>query len=276
MSTNLSILETLESELIIRGYSEKTREAYITHNKEFLEYIDKNPKEVSEQDIKKYISYLMAKQAYKPSSINLILSSLRFFYKDILKLKIMDDIKSQKSEKKIPVVLTKEEVKQLLNSISNIKHRLLIEIMLSSGLRVSEVVALKLRDIDLTEKTLTVRSGKGKKDRLTILSDNIVKQIKTYLPSIGDSEYLFPGRKDHVSVKLPQKIVKIAAKKAGIRKNVSCHTMRHSFATHLLENGTDIRLIQTLLGHSSLDTTQIYTKVSSKQIKKVKNPFDDI
>ena len=247
------------------------------HNRLFLNYIKKDPNSVQEADLKRYLGHLLTDKKHKPASVSLALSSLRFFYKEILKKPIVEDINTPKKEKKIPVVLTKEEIKRLIDAAKNPKHKLLIELMYSSGLRVSEVVSIKMDDFDLNDKTGTIRSGKGKKDRNIILSNNFIMHLQQYLKRRDDQNpYLFHIKERHITTRQAQKIVVGSASKAGIKKRVFCHALRSSFATHLLESGTDIRLIQELLGHSNLATTERYTRVSKEQIKKVKNPFDDI
>lgn len=274
MSTLLSKLET---ELKLKGFSPRTIKAYVVHNRRFLDFIQKPAEQIEEEDIKKYIAYLLSEREQKPASVSLAISALKFFYTKILKKDILKDISPPKAERKLPVVLSKREIIALIGAIPNPKHRLIIELMLSSGLRVSECVSLKKTDLDLDEKTITVRSGKGRKDRVTILSNNTAERILAFLnENPSGSSYLFPSNDGHISVKLAQKVIKQAAKRAGIQKNIFCHALRSSFATHLLENGTDIRIIQTLLGHADLSTTQVYTKVSTEQIKKVKSPLDSI
>lgn len=278
------MLKELETELKIRGFSKKTIKSYMFHNSKFLRFINKNPQEIEGADIKSYIAHLMSEKDLKPSSINLILSTLKFFYTNILeKEDIFKSITPPKPEKKIPTVLTKEEIKQLFYSSKNIKHRILLEMMYSSGLRVSEAVSLKISDLNFNEKIGIVRLGKGKKDRLFILSNQIIDSIRKYLEDIEsrgvDSEYLFYSQKDHsnhMSIRQAQKIIKETSKKAGINKRVFCHALRSSFATHLLESGVDIRVIQELLGHANLATTQKYTKVSTEQIKKIRSPLDNL
>ena len=186
-------------------------------------------------------------------------------------------IKAPKSEKKLPTVLTKEEIKKLLNIIKNPKHRLLVEFLYSSGLRVSECVSLKIDDLDLDEKIGKVRHGKGNKERYIILSENLIEHLNDYLQKRkGDVQYIFSSKDASITARQAQNIVKDAARRAGIKKRVFCHALRSSFATHLLEAGVDIRVIQELLGHSNLATTQIYTKVSTQQLKKVKSPLDSL
>ncbi len=271
------MLKKLATELKLRGFSDKTIKAYVFHNQKFLDFIKKQPEEVTQDDIKQYIGHLMSEKGYRPASTNLSLSTLKFFYKDMLKKDIFTDIKAPKQEKKIPVVLTREEVKKLIATPKNFKHRLLIKMLYSSGLRVSECVNLRVNDLDLGEKLGVVRSGKGKKDRNIILSESLINDLQKYLKKRKrDSDYVFDVKSGHLSIRQAQKIVQEAAKNSGIRKRVFCHALRSSFATHLLENGTDIRIIQELLGHSNLATTERYTKVSTEQIKKVKSPLDNL
>jgi integrase/recombinase XerD len=271
------MLDKLETELKIRGFSQKTISAYLFHNQKFLDFIKKKPEEVNQDDIKKYIAYLMADKSYRPSSVNLALCCLRFFYEKVLEQDIFKKIESPKPEKKIPIVLTKEEIRQMIQSTENKKHRLLIEFLYSSGLRVSEAVNMKIDELDLDEKIGAVRAGKGMKDRLIILSNNLIEHLKKYVAKRKDTNpYVFPAKSENkpITIRQAQKIVKKAAFRAGIKKRVFCHALRSSFATHLLESGTDIRIIQELLGHSNLQTTQRYTKVSTEQLKKVRSPLD--
>ncbi len=270
-----TILENLETELKIRAYSPATLKKYIEYNKKFLDFTGKSARSITGQDVKKYMAHLMTKKNHKPATINLTVSAIKFYYAIMLKKPIFSDIKLPKIEKKIPTVLTKQEVRDLLESTKNPKHRLLIEFLYSSGLRVSEAVKLKVNDLDLNEKMGYVRSGKGKKDRNIILSTNLIQSLKSYLSNRKNpSEYIFPSKGLHISIRMAQKIVQEAAKQAKIKKRVFCHALRSSFATHLLEAGTDIRVIQEPLGHSDISTTQRYTKVSTEQLKKVKSPFD--
>ncbi|MBW2966084.1 tyrosine-type recombinase/integrase [Candidatus Woesearchaeota archaeon] len=291
----INFLDKLETELKLRGFSKKTISAYIFHNQKFLEFVrsksgtefqaslkqgenQRQPENITQSDIKSYLAHLISEKKLSPSSVNLALCALRFFYEEILEKDIFKKISTPKQEKKIPTVLTKQEIFSMINSIKNKKHKLLIELMYSSGLRVSEAVALKTENINLDEKIAKIIAGKGKKDRLVILSKNLSQNLKKYLEKRKfTSSFIFPTQKnkqEHLSIRQAQKIVNKAAKQAGIKKKVFCHALRSSFATHLLDAGTDIRVIQELLGHSSISTTQRYTKVSTEQIKKVKSPFD--
>ena len=271
------MLDKLETELKIRGFSKRTVDTYLFHNRKFLEFVKKEPQDVIEDDAKKYIAHLMSDRKYKPGSVNLALSSVKFFYREILQNRAFNAVKAPKSEKKLPTVLTKEEIKKMLNAVENPKHKLLIEFMYSSGLRVSECVSLKINDLDLMEKMGKIIHGKGNKERYIILSDNLIRHLDKYMDNRKDNNpYIFSIRDRHITARQAQKVVSESAKRAGIKKRVFCHALRSSFATHLLEAGTDIRIIQELLGHSNLSTTQIYTKVSTQQLKKVKSPLDSL
>ena len=271
------MLDKLETELKIRGFSKRTVEAYIYHNQNFLDFIKKDPAAVDENDAKKYIAYLMSERKLGPRSINLALSAAKFFHNEIIKNSAFNAVKAPKIERKIPTVLTKEEIKKLINAAENPKHRLLIEFMYSSGLRVSECVSIRIDDLDFDEKIGKIKHGKGNKERYIILSDNLILHLNSYLTARNNSSpYVFSIKDRHITIRQAQKVVKESARKSGIKKRVFCHALRSSFATHLLEAGTDIRIIQELLGHSDLSTTQIYTKVSTQQLKKVKSPLDSL
>lgn len=268
----------LERELKIRGFSRKTIKAYLHYNRKFLNFARKSPKEITNEDIKRYLEYLANKQVSN-ATLNLAINALKFYYIQVLKRKFFFDIKHPKKEKRLPVVLTKDEIRKMLEATENLKHKLLMEIMYASGLRVSEIIKLKIKDVDLEEGIIRVILGKGKKDRQTILSKRAIGDLKNFLETKKDNnQYLFTGaqNKGHLSTRSAQKIVLRAAKLVGIKKDISCHSLRHSFATHLLEKGVDIRYIQKLLGHKRLETTQIYTQVSTQKLKEIGSPLDDL
>ena len=270
------MLEKLETELKIRGFSVKTVKAYISHNKRFLEFISKDMDIMNEDDIKAYMVHLLDK-GQRPASVSLALSALKFNYDEVMGKGIFAKIKMPKAEKKLPTIISKGEIRDMLDATKNAKHKLLITFLYSSGLRVSEAVSIKIDDLDLNERMGIVRAGKGKKDRNIILSESLVNDLKRYLGSKGDENpYVFSIKDRHIAVRQAQRIVNDAAKRANIKKRVFCHALRSSFATHLLEAGTDIRIIQELLGHSNLATTQRYTEVSREQLRKVKSPMDDL
>jgi len=270
----MSSLEKLETELRLRAFSPRTIQSYLYYNRKFLEFAKKEPEQVSEEDIKNYIAGLMGRNI-SPKSIILIKAALKFFYDEILKRGIVN-LKSPKVSKKLPVVLTKEEVKSLINSTKNEKHKLIISLLYSSGLRLSELINLKVGDIELEEKIGWVRSGKGAKDRLFILPNILIEDLKKQTSGKNETDFIFSGYKKQMTPRNVQKIVALAAKKAGINKSVHVHSLRHSFATHLLESGENIRKIQILLGHTSLSTTELYTHISTDDLKKVKSPLDNL
>ena len=269
-------LEKLQTELKIRGFSSKTVKAYVKKNEAFLKFIGKDENGVMVDDIKSYMAHLMDR-GQKPASVSLAMSSLRFLFDEMMGKGLFTKIKLPKLEHKLPIVLSKEEIRKMLDITKNPKHKLLISFLYSSGLRVSEAVSMKISDLDLNERMGIVRAGKGKKDRHIILSESLVNDLRKYLGNRKDENpYVFDIKERHIVVRQAQRVVTEAAKKAEIKKRVFCHALRSSFATHLLEAGTDIRVIQELLGHSDLSTTQRYTKVSREQLKKVKSPGDDL
>ena len=268
------MLQEFETELRLRGFSDQTIKTYLMQTKLFLNYIKKDEKDIVEQDIKNYLSSLIANKM-QPRSLALKKAALKFYFHEIHKREIVN-MKTPKIAKNIPIVLSKEEIKKLISFTPTEKSKLLIGLLYSSGLRVSECVRLKSKDLELQNNVGWVRGGKGGKDRMFILSELITLHLRMYLENKSEQEYLFPGRNGHISVRDVQKIIQNATKKSDIKKKVSPHTLRHSFATHLLDSGTDIRVIQELLGHSQLSTTQIYTHVSGEQLKKIKSPFDSL
>jgi integrase/recombinase XerD len=265
-------MQNLITELKLRGYSPKTVISYLKHNNDFLKFVNKTAEAITIDDVKSFLAHLIADKESAPRTVSQARSALIFYYNEVLQ-KGFTNIKVPKVKSSLPSVLTKDEVKRLLESSNNEKSNLMITTLYSSGLRVSELVKLKWKDLELEQKIAWVRAGKGNKDRMVILSELLVKKLSQL---DRDSEYIFPGKNGPLSTRNIQEIVHDAAHRAGIDKKVTPHTLRHSFATHLLEAGNDIRLIQELLGHSNLQTTQIYTHVSSEQKKKVISPMDNL
>ena len=266
-------LKRLETEIKIAKLSPYTLRNYLDFNKLLLDSTTKYPDDIDSNDIKYYLAEKMSERA--AISTILFLSSIRFAYTTILSKDPTLGIKRPKNDKKIPIVLTKAEVIQLIEIVDNHKSQLILQMLYSSGIRVSELVKIKPQDLDFKENIGWVRSGKGKKDRIFILSKKLSIKLKKYLDKRADWQYVFSKDKP-LTTRNIQKIVRKAAKKAGINKEVHPHTLRHSFATHLLDAGTDLRRIQELLGHSSIATTQVYTHISTEQLKSIKNPLDDL
>lgn len=268
-------IPALKNELLLRGSSKHTEIAYVRQTELFFEYIKKDTNTITEDDIKAYLAQLLRENREK-STVAMVRSALLFYCNEVLK-KGFSTIKTPKIQKKLPVVLTQDEVVRLLAAASHKKSKLLIELLYSSGLRVSEALALKTRDLELDQGICWVRGGKGGKDRMTILGEKAVSNIREYFTWRKEqSPYIFTGRGGPMSPRNAQKIISLAAKKAGIDKQVTPHKLRHSFATHLREAGTDLRVIQELLGHSNISTTEIYTHVSSDEKRKIVSPLDNL
>ena len=269
-------IENLKVELKIAKNSEYTVRNYVRANSDLLNFIKKEPEQVTESDIKLFMAEKLSDKV--PTSVILSLAAMRYAFSTILKTDPTAGIKRPKREKKLPSVLTKDEVKSLINCLDAKKSKLMVSLMYASGLRVSELVNLKVNDLAFDEGIGHVRQGKGKKDRTFNLPVSILPALKEQADQQRQcsKEYFFSGPKGKLSSRNLQKIVTRAARKAGINKDVHCHTLRHSYATHLLEAGTDIRMIQELLGHSSISTTELYTHVSTEQLKKVKSPLDSL
>lgn len=265
-------VELFKTELKLRGFSPLTIRNYSFFVEKFLKFTNKDASQVDENDARAYLASLF--ESKSKNTIMLAAASLKFFYAEVLK-KPTVAIKAPKKDKQLPEVLTKEEVRKMIDLSETLKSRLIISLLYSSGLRVSELVHLKPENLNINESMGWVRRGKGAKDRRFILSETLSKDLDAYVKR-NPGPYVFSKKEDPLTTRNIQKIVKKVKEKAGINKKVTPHTLRHSFATHLLEAGTDIRLIQTLLGHASLNTTQLYTHVSADQLRKVQNPLDGL
>ncbi|MDR2048511.1 MAG: tyrosine-type recombinase/integrase [Treponema sp.] len=267
-------VDRLETELHSRKYSQKTINMYIHFNKALCRWLQKTPFEVTDQGIKEYLSHLDRDREFSSSSMNLALSAIRFFYNTTLKRGLALEQFRPINGRRLPEVLARSEVERLLDVEQNPKHRLLLMITYSSGLRVSEVVSLRKNDIDFSRRTILVRRSKGRKDRYTLLSERAAGLIREYCRVFGIDEWLFPSYNGHISIRAAQHIFDKALRNAHIEKDVSIHSLRHTFATHLLENGTDIRYIQGLLGHASLSTTERYAHVARRALLRIRSPLD--
>jgi site-specific recombinase XerD len=271
--------DRLETELHSRGYSPRTMLSYLHYNRHFCRHVQKYPEDVSAGDARNYLAYLSKTCGLSVSSMNLAISALKFFYINVMKRgQVILEQRRPRHDKKLPSVLSEGEIRGLLDCEKNPKHRLLLMLAYSSGLRVSELVSIRKEHVDFDRKMLLVRSGKGRRERYTLLSDRAAKFIRRYCDLYDIKDWLFPGsaKGSHLSVRSAQSIFEKAAEKAGIEKDVSIHGLRHTFATHLLENGTDIRYIQTLLGHTSLRTTQRYAHVARNSVFRIRSPLDTI
>lgn len=268
-------LKSLKAEMILRNMSRASIGTYMYHNAKFLGFMKKTPKNITKQDIKDYLLYLAADREVRPATFNIILNSLKFFYGDVLQRRFKVDFKRAKVDKHIPTVLTKDEILRMISVTTNLKHKILIEMLYGAGLRAGECLALKMEQLDLENKRAVIRRGKGRKDRYFILPDIAINDIKKFLKLRKDNNpYLFNDHGSHLCVRSAQKIIKNAARKAGIKKRVFCHALRSSFATHLIEQGIDIHKVQQLLGHKRISTTTMYIKTSAMFLNEIKSPLD--
>jgi len=263
----------LIQELKIRNYSTKTIDSYVHYNSALLIFLDKEPRAVSCEDVKRYLSHISLSRS--ASTVSVACNAIIFYYKIVWQRPFALNIPRPKANKYLPVILSKQEVARMLVVTKNKKHYCIISLLYGTGLRVGELVRIKMRDFDFDRMLLRVFQGKGKKDRMVILPARLREVLlgQSRIKKAGD--FLFTnGRGGRLTEATIQKIVAQAARQAQVAKKVHPHTLRHSFATHLLENGTDIRYIQELLGHAKLQTTQIYTHVANKNLQGIKSPLD--
>jgi len=270
----------LEIEIRAVKYSSKTKRSYIYYNRFLCHYKQKFPEEIQSDDIKEFLAAVEKCRDYSAATLNLALSAIKFFYTRVLPKDIIKEQHRPRQDKRLPVVLSKEEIKKMFKNEYNFKHRLLLMMVYASGLRASEVVNLKKDDIDIDRKVINIRKSKNRKDRCTLVSETVIKALEEYYTqyNIADTDWLFSGigQNKHLVTRSAQQIFGRALKRAKINKDATLHSLRHSFATHLLEGGTDIRYIQELLGHSSLLTTERYTHVARRKTLSIKSPLDTI
>jgi integrase/recombinase XerD len=266
----------LEAELRARKYSPKTMRSYIYYNSFLCRTIQKTPEEIRPDDITQFLAIIERDREYSASSLNLAISAIKFFYTNVMKNENISEPRRPRHDKRLPMVLSKEEIQKIFALEKNPKHRLLLMLVYSSGLRVSEVVALKREHIDLSRKVLYIKRGKGRKDRCTLLSEKASRFLNEYYIFYGIQTWLFPGQSATrpLTIRSAQHIFDNAVRRAEITKKLSIHSLRHTFATHLLESGTDIRYIQSLLGHANLRTTERYTHIARRNVLSIQSPLD--
>jgi site-specific recombinase XerD len=270
------LLLNISNLMRLRYYSPKTIKAYLGCLKCFFAYCDLEANKLDKLKITPIQTFLLAleKSGKSAQTINLHLNAIKFFHKEILKSKEKIDIKFAKRPQKLPVVLSKTEIMQIITSIKNSKHKLIVSLAYGSGLRVSEVINLKVRDLLLNEGLIHLKNAKGNKERLTILPQKLKADLVQLCAGKVSSDYIFASeRGGKLTTRTAQKIFENALKNLEINKAASFHSLRHSFATHLLENGTDIRNIQELLGHENIRTTQRYTQVANNSLRKIQSPL---
>ena len=275
-----TLLEVLVTELRLRNYSPKTIKAYKSCIRSFVSYFSpRHPRELTPDDIRFYFLYLLEEMKRPAGTVNQVFSAIKFVYVELYHLPfVIDSLPRPQKDRKLPDVLNFSELRQLFSVVKNTKHRVMLRLAYASGLRVSELVQLRIEDIDVRRGLIHLRGAKGKKDRYAIFPKTMLPLLHRYAQEyrLGAVGWLFPSgfSGNHLAARSIQAVFKRAAESAEIAKKVSMHTLRHSFATHLLESGTDLRYIQELLGHQSLRTTEIYTHVSNRQLGKIRSPIE--
>ena len=264
-------------EMQLRNYSPKTARLYVAHLVKFFDFCGRSPARVTSEEIRDYLVYLVEVKGVKWGVYNQLISAMRFLFREVVQRgEIVADIRCAKAEKRLPVVLALEEIRRFFAAIHNFKHRVILMTAYGAGLRISEAVNLRITDIDSQRMVIRVHQGKNKKDRYTKLSPILLDLLRRYWWAARPQDLLFAGRRSEqpISISTLQTVCQQAQREAGIPKTITPHTLRHSFATHLLEAGTDLRVIQVLLGHASPVTTARYARVSNKLIRDTPSPLD--
>lgn len=260
-------------ELIIRNYSSKTIKSYINGLNKYFNFKRENFDNLDTNNIKDFLLYCKNINI-SAKTRNQYLNAIKFYYYNIINVSKKIDVKSAKRTKSLPIVLNRSEIKALIEATNNQKHKLLLSIAYGAGLRVSEVINIRVEDLDLEELTLHIKQAKGQKDRISVIPEKLVNSLKIIIAGKTASDYVFESeRGGKLSSRTAQKIFQNALHASGVKKQATFHSLRHSFATHLLENGTDIRYVQELLGHANIRTTQIYTHVMNPQLRNIKSPL---
>lgn len=267
--------ELITKEALRQGLSPCTIRTYCRCVERFFRHYPKEPHQVSKNDIEQFIDKLLAKNA-SGNTINVYLNALKFFYEQVLHKKLTLNLKYSKHPLQLPEFLTQEETKSLLKQIENPKHFLIISLIYSAGFRVSEVLNLRVKDLQLEQNYGWVRQGKGRKDRPFIIAQNLKSILQEWIKSLSPEDYLFTGIHGQYTAASIRQILKRAKKKARINKNIHPHTLRHSFATHILENGYAVTDLQPLLGHSKIETTLVYTHLAQPKLLNIQSPYDTL
>jgi integrase/recombinase XerD len=268
--------QRLIDDMTARRYSEKVQKAYVRHVRTFAAFLSRSPDTATSDDLRRFQLH-MAQQQISPGSINAAIGALRFFFTVTLERPdLVRPLRLVNEPRKAPVVLSQEEVARLLEAAPGLKYKAALCVAYGAGLRVSEVANLKVSDIDSERMTLRVEQGKGQRDRYVMLSPQLLELLRDWWRASRPQVWLFPGQ-NPINPMTPRQLnraVHAAKDLAGIAKRVSPHTLRHSFATHLLEQGVDIRVIQVLLGHAKLETTALYTRVAVNTVRDIKSPLE--
>lgn len=266
-------LAITERELRIRNHSRRTMDGYLYGLKKYFDFKRADLDRFDEENIKDFLLDC-EKNGGSPQTRNAFLSAIKFYYREVIGIKSSMQIRAAKKPQYLPAVLSRLEITLLLKVTENEKHRLLLALSYGAGLRVSEVVNLRVVDVHLDELTVHIKQSKGRKDRLTVFPESLLSDIKNLIAGKKPSDILFSSiRGGKLTTRSAQKIFENALKRAGIARPATFHSLRHSFATHLLENGVDVRYVQELLGHQNIRTTQIYTHMTNPSIKNIKSPL---
>lgn len=268
-----SYLQKTEEELRFRHYSPKTIKSYLAALAEYFSAVSDN---IDPPDSGRIKNFLLGKleRGLSPRTVSISLQAIKFFYREILDFPIAIDICFPKTPQSLPVVLSRLEIHRIIDCLSNQKHKLMIALAYGAGLRVSEVTNLRVGDLDFDQSSIHLKGAKGNKDRITVLPESLWDDLRYVCQGKEGSAYVFPSeRGGKLTTTTLQKVFQNALQKADIRKSATFHSLRHSFATHLIENGTDIRYVQELLGHSNIRTTQRYTQVTSPALKMIRSPL---
>jgi len=263
-------------ELQIRGFAPGTQKGYLSCVAKFARHFGRSPDELGQDDVRAFLLHLVNEEKVSHGVLINFVSSLRFLYKITLQRPWdLQTIPYPRREKHLPEIPTREEILHLLGCVRNLKHRAILMSCYAAGLRVAEAVRLKPTDIDSSRMVIYVRQGKRRKDRVVPLSKTLLEFLRTYWRAVRPQGWLFPGRYgQHLSVRVAQHALKRARLVSGLKRPITVHTLRHGFATHLLEAGTNLRTLQLLLGHASLRTTSIYTHVSTRELRSIISPLD--
>lgn len=273
------LIRKMQQDMEIQNYSPRTVEAYLFHVKRFQLYLHKPLDQVTVDDIRSYLYHVKKEKHYSRSSLHQAFSAIKYLYRHTLKMPIeLRELKGPKRDQKLPLVLSANEIHAILNRTGNNKHRLVLMTLYSGGLRLNEGIHLRITDIDSQRMTIRVRQGKGNRDRYTLLSTVLLKELRLYWLRERPDPWLFPGQKKNkpLSETTIQKAFQRARQDAGIRKEASVHTLRHSFATHLLEQGVNLFTIKELLGHKSIRSTLIYLHLQKPGTAHIVNPLDQL
>lgn len=276
---NTKLVDDFVQLMKIKRYSYKTIKTYKNALICFINFFNnKDITTLSAKEIESFINYKVTQENISISYQKTLVGAIKFLYIQLLRKNLqLNYLYPDRREHKLPNVMSKEEVQRLISSVSNIKHKAILCTIYSCGLRLSECLNLKLKDIQSDKMVIKIEQSKGKKDRYVPLSNSLLHLLREYYKIYQPKLFLFEGEKgNQYSARSVQNIFRNGLEKAGINKKYSVHTLRHSYATHLLESGTDIRIIQELLGHQNIKTTQIYTHISSTNLQKIKNPLDDL